>query len=124
MVAVTTMSGKKKKENVSVRDIVEECLFRPTLMGGHGHGRVCHLGMQDASLSTGRAVGHDRAVWQELNNISLSQEVLVDIPERITEHGLSSKITQSSGGSSDTNEGSENSWSFEDYWQARVEGGI
>ncbi|GJV78140.1 retrovirus-related pol polyprotein from transposon TNT 1-94, partial [Tanacetum coccineum] len=144
-----------------------ECLFRPTLMGGHG--RVCHLGMQDASLSTGRAVGHDRAVWQELNNISLprfekkesynleeaitrrtktlclvchvlhsggridiagydkqwqrrrevkyrqSQEVLVDIPERITEHGLSSEITQSSGGSSDTSEGSENSGSFEDY---------
>ncbi|GKD24579.1 hypothetical protein Tco_1230793, partial [Tanacetum coccineum] len=44
-----------------------------------------------------------------------SQEVLVDIPERITEHGLSSKITQSSGGSSDMSEGSENSRSFEDY---------
>ncbi|GJZ95023.1 hypothetical protein Tco_1518915, partial [Tanacetum coccineum] len=44
-----------------------------------------------------------------------SQEVLVDIPERITEHGLSSEITQSSGGSSDTSEGSENSGSFEDY---------
>ncbi|GKE31932.1 hypothetical protein Tco_1451254 [Tanacetum coccineum] len=44
-----------------------------------------------------------------------SQEVLVDIPERITEHGLSSEINQSSGGSSDTSEGSENSGSFEDY---------
>ncbi|GJZ76475.1 factor of DNA methylation 2-like protein, partial [Tanacetum coccineum] len=44
-----------------------------------------------------------------------SQEVLVDIPERITEHGLSSKITQSSGGSSDMSEGSEYSGSFEDY---------
>ncbi|GJT11115.1 putative reverse transcriptase domain-containing protein [Tanacetum coccineum] len=44
-----------------------------------------------------------------------SQEVLVDISERITEHGLSSEITQSSGGSSDMSEGSENSGSFEDY---------
>ncbi|GJW73010.1 hypothetical protein Tco_0132380 [Tanacetum coccineum] len=44
-----------------------------------------------------------------------SQEVLVDIPERITEHGLSSENTQSSGGSSDASEGSENSGSFEDY---------
>ncbi|GKC10184.1 hypothetical protein Tco_1001794 [Tanacetum coccineum] len=48
-------------------------------------------------------------------NKDFSQEVLVDIPERITEHGLSSEFTQSSGGSSDTSEGSENSGSFEDY---------
>ncbi|GKC16356.1 retrovirus-related pol polyprotein from transposon TNT 1-94 [Tanacetum coccineum] len=32
----------------------------------------------------------------------------------VTEHGLSSKITQSPGGSSDTSDGSENSGSFED----------
>ncbi|GJU16123.1 hypothetical protein Tco_1144089 [Tanacetum coccineum] len=44
-----------------------------------------------------------------------SQEVLVDILERITEHGLSLEITQSSGGSSDTSEGFEYSGSFEDY---------
>ncbi|GJQ93698.1 putative ribonuclease H-like domain-containing protein [Tanacetum coccineum] len=44
-----------------------------------------------------------------------SQEVLVDIPERITEHGLSSEITQSPGGSSNTSEGSKTSGSFEDY---------
>ncbi|GJR13216.1 hypothetical protein Tco_0795868 [Tanacetum coccineum] len=44
-----------------------------------------------------------------------SQEVLVDIPERITEHRLSLEITQSSGGSSDTSEGSENSRNFENY---------
>ncbi|GJY28812.1 hypothetical protein Tco_0404579 [Tanacetum coccineum] len=43
-----------------------------------------------------------------------SQEVLVDIPERITEHGLSLENTQSSGGSSDASEGSKNSGSFED----------
>ncbi|GJS79120.1 hypothetical protein Tco_0729001 [Tanacetum coccineum] len=48
-------------------------------------------------------------------NKDFSQEVLVDIPERITEHGLSSEIAQSSGGSSDRSEGSENSGSFEDY---------
>ncbi|GJY04646.1 hypothetical protein Tco_0370586 [Tanacetum coccineum] len=104
------------------------------------------------SLSTGCAVGHDRAVCKSLI-ISLwfdpvdchdylcrgyhviscvdllfaiylpktcevkyrqSQEVLVDIPERITEHGLSSENTQSSGGSSDASEGSEDSGSFED----------
>ena len=35
-----------------------------------------------------------------------SQEVLVDIPEMIAEHGLSSEITQSPSGSSDTSEGS------------------
>ncbi|GKD10962.1 hypothetical protein Tco_1190647, partial [Tanacetum coccineum] len=39
----------------------------------------------------------------------------VDIPERITEHGLSSEITQSSGGSSNTSEGSKTSGSFENY---------
>ncbi|GJU03678.1 hypothetical protein Tco_1114016 [Tanacetum coccineum] len=47
--------------------------------------------------------------------------MLLDILENLTEnnsivaeHGLSSKITQSPGGSSDTSEGSENSGSFED----------
>ncbi|GJV55767.1 putative ribonuclease H-like domain-containing protein [Tanacetum coccineum] len=44
-----------------------------------------------------------------------SQEVLVDIPERITEHGLSSEITQSPSGSLNTSEGSKTSGSFEDY---------
>ncbi|GJZ08850.1 hypothetical protein Tco_0543133 [Tanacetum coccineum] len=53
--------------------------------------------------------------------IQKSQVVLVDIPENLvendsiaTEHGLSSEITQSLGGSSDTSEGSENSGSFKD----------
>ncbi|GJT27815.1 retrovirus-related pol polyprotein from transposon TNT 1-94 [Tanacetum coccineum] len=53
--------------------------------------------------------------------IQKSQVVLVDIPENlaendsiVAEHGLSSEITQSPGGSSDTSEGSENSGSFED----------
>ncbi|GKA63594.1 retrovirus-related pol polyprotein from transposon TNT 1-94, partial [Tanacetum coccineum] len=53
--------------------------------------------------------------------IQKSQVVLVDIPENLTknvsivsEHGLSSEITQSLGGSSDTSEGSENSRSFKD----------
>ncbi|GKB76585.1 retrovirus-related pol polyprotein from transposon TNT 1-94 [Tanacetum coccineum] len=55
------------------------------------------------------------------NPIQKSQVVLVDIPENLTEndsivaeHGLSSKITQSPGGSLDTSEGSRNSGSFED----------
>ncbi|GJZ81315.1 RNA-directed DNA polymerase, eukaryota [Tanacetum coccineum] len=50
-----------------------------------------------------------------------SQEVLVDIPENlvediniVAEHGLSSKNTQSPGGSSDTSKRSENSESFEE----------
>ncbi|GKC72575.1 retrovirus-related pol polyprotein from transposon TNT 1-94, partial [Tanacetum coccineum] len=48
------------------------------------------------------------------------QVVLVDSPENlanksiVSEHGLSSEITQSPGGSSDMGEGSENSGSFED----------
>ncbi|GKA98492.1 retrovirus-related pol polyprotein from transposon TNT 1-94, partial [Tanacetum coccineum] len=53
--------------------------------------------------------------------IQKSQVVLVDISENlaknnsiVAEHELSSKITQSPGGSSDTSEGSENSGSFED----------
>ncbi|GJX63381.1 retrovirus-related pol polyprotein from transposon TNT 1-94 [Tanacetum coccineum] len=53
--------------------------------------------------------------------IQKSQVVLVDIPENlaendsiVAEHGLSSEITQSLGGSSDTSEGSENSGSFKD----------
>ncbi|GJY88500.1 retrovirus-related pol polyprotein from transposon TNT 1-94 [Tanacetum coccineum] len=53
--------------------------------------------------------------------IQKSQVVLVDILENlaendsiVAEHGLSSEITQSPGGSSDTSEGSENSRSFED----------
>ncbi|GKC53610.1 hypothetical protein Tco_1076355 [Tanacetum coccineum] len=52
--------------------------------------------------------------------IQKSQVVLVDIPENlaendriVAEHGLSSEITQSPGGSSNTSEGSENSGSFE-----------
>nr|GEW81567.1 hypothetical protein [Tanacetum cinerariifolium] len=53
--------------------------------------------------------------------IQKSQVVLVDIPKSlaendniVAEHGLSSKITQSPGGSSDTSERSENNESFED----------
>ncbi|GKB33588.1 hypothetical protein Tco_0872989, partial [Tanacetum coccineum] len=53
--------------------------------------------------------------------IQKSQVVLVNIPENlakndsiVAEHGLSSEITQSPGGSSDTSEGSKNSGSFED----------
>ncbi|GKC26779.1 retrovirus-related pol polyprotein from transposon TNT 1-94 [Tanacetum coccineum] len=53
--------------------------------------------------------------------IQKSQVVLVNIPKNlskndsiVTKHGLSSEITQSPGGSSDTSEGSENSGSFED----------
>ncbi|GKC33982.1 retrovirus-related pol polyprotein from transposon TNT 1-94, partial [Tanacetum coccineum] len=49
--------------------------------------------------------------------IQKSQVVLIDIPENdsiVVEHGLSSEITQSLGGSSDTSEGSKNSRSFED----------
>ncbi|GJU47188.1 retrovirus-related pol polyprotein from transposon TNT 1-94 [Tanacetum coccineum] len=53
--------------------------------------------------------------------IQKSQVVLIDIPNNLlendslaAEHGLSSKITQSPGGSSDTSEGSKNSKSFED----------
>ncbi|GJV61238.1 retrovirus-related pol polyprotein from transposon TNT 1-94 [Tanacetum coccineum] len=48
------------------------------------------------------------------------QVVLEDLPKNlanksmVTKHGLSSKITQSPGGSSDTSEGSENSGSFKD----------
>ncbi|GKA07026.1 retrovirus-related pol polyprotein from transposon TNT 1-94 [Tanacetum coccineum] len=53
--------------------------------------------------------------------IQKSRVVLVDIPKNlaendsiVAEHGLSSEITQSLGGSSDTSKGSENSESFED----------
>ncbi|GJV81551.1 hypothetical protein Tco_1517421 [Tanacetum coccineum] len=53
--------------------------------------------------------------------IQKSQVVLVDIPKNlaendsiVVEHGLSSKITQSLSGSSDTSEGSKNSRIFED----------
>ncbi|GJW60881.1 hypothetical protein Tco_0110216 [Tanacetum coccineum] len=53
--------------------------------------------------------------------IQKSQVVLVDIPENLTEndsivaeHGLSSEITQSPGGITNTSEGSENSGSFKD----------
>ncbi|GJV21034.1 retrovirus-related pol polyprotein from transposon TNT 1-94 [Tanacetum coccineum] len=60
--------------------------------------------------------------------IQKSQVVLVDIPENlvendsiVAEHGLSSKITQSPGGSSDTSEGSENSGSFKDSGRSNEE---
>ncbi|GJW53653.1 hypothetical protein Tco_0097738 [Tanacetum coccineum] len=53
--------------------------------------------------------------------IHKSQVVLVDIPKNlaendsiVAEHGLSSEITQSPGGISDTSEGSKNSGSFKD----------
>ncbi|GJW87661.1 hypothetical protein Tco_0163001 [Tanacetum coccineum] len=96
------------------------------------------------------AVGNDRAVWKELNNISLwvlniptsgiraevREEGIMQLgrghykknkdcvlesrgvsrdSERIIKHGLSSEITQSPGGSSNTSEGSKTSGSFEDY---------
>nr|GEU92391.1 hypothetical protein [Tanacetum cinerariifolium] len=60
--------------------------------------------------------------------IQESQVVLVDIPKNlaendsiVVEHGLSSKITQSLGGSSDTSERSENSGSFEDSGRSDTE---
>ncbi|GKE74787.1 hypothetical protein Tco_1536828 [Tanacetum coccineum] len=60
--------------------------------------------------------------------IQKSQVVLVDIPKNLTEndsivaeHGLSSKITQSPGGSSDTSERFENSGSFEDCGRSNEE---
>ncbi|GKE35120.1 hypothetical protein Tco_1454442 [Tanacetum coccineum] len=60
--------------------------------------------------------------------IQKSQVVLVDIPENlaendsiVAEHGLSSKITQSPGGSSDTSERFENSCSFEDSGRSNEE---
>nr|GEX93713.1 retrovirus-related Pol polyprotein from transposon TNT 1-94 [Tanacetum cinerariifolium] len=56
-----------------------------------------------------------------LTHLKKSQVVLVVILENlaenesiVAEHGLSSKITQSPGGSSDASEGSKNSGSFED----------
>ncbi|GJX48350.1 hypothetical protein Tco_0273540 [Tanacetum coccineum] len=60
--------------------------------------------------------------------IQKTQVVLVDIPKNFAEndnivakHGLSSKITQSPGWSSDTSEGSENSRSFEDIGRSNEE---
>ncbi|GJX31836.1 hypothetical protein Tco_0241691 [Tanacetum coccineum] len=68
--------------------------------------------------------GYDKQ-WQKtkpnLQACRMSQVVLVDIPENLVENdsivaedGLSSEITQSLGGSSDTSEGSKNSGSFKD----------
>ncbi|GJY84138.1 hypothetical protein Tco_0497514 [Tanacetum coccineum] len=48
------------------------------------------------------------------------QEVLVDIPERITEHGLSSENTQSSGGSSDASEGSRRTVGSFRIWKIKI----
>nr|GFB41298.1 retrovirus-related Pol polyprotein from transposon TNT 1-94 [Tanacetum cinerariifolium] len=60
--------------------------------------------------------------------IQKSQVVLVDITEnlakndrKVTEHGLSSEITQSPGGSFDTSEGSENNGSFKDSGRSYAE---
>nr|GEY00209.1 hypothetical protein [Tanacetum cinerariifolium] len=60
--------------------------------------------------------------------IQKSQVVLIDIPKNldenniiVAEHGLSSKITQSPSGSSDTSEGSENSRSFKDSGRSNEE---
>nr|GEW24330.1 retrovirus-related Pol polyprotein from transposon TNT 1-94 [Tanacetum cinerariifolium] len=57
-----------------------------------------------------------------------SQVVLVDIPENlaendsiVAEHVLSSEITQSPGGSSDTSDGSENNGSFKDSQRSNEE---
>ncbi|GJV07758.1 hypothetical protein Tco_1345414 [Tanacetum coccineum] len=62
-----------------------------------------------------------RYSFRDMKTQQKSQVVLVDILEnlaendsRVAEYGLSSEITQSPGGSSDTSEGSENSGSFED----------
>ncbi|GJV18876.1 retrovirus-related pol polyprotein from transposon TNT 1-94 [Tanacetum coccineum] len=62
-----------------------------------------------------------RYSFRDTKSYQERQVVLVDIPKNLTEndsivaeHGLSSEITQSPGGSSDMSEGSENSGSFED----------
>ncbi|GKD98092.1 hypothetical protein Tco_1381989 [Tanacetum coccineum] len=67
----------------------------------------------------GAKVATDSSNLTKLNQ--KDQVVLEDSPENlaendsiVAEHGLSSKITHSPGGSSDTSEGSENSGSFED----------
>ncbi|GJT43412.1 hypothetical protein Tco_0952127 [Tanacetum coccineum] len=72
-------------------------------------------------------LGNTSKVWSATYSSSLTkpiqkiQVILVDILENlvkndsiVAEHGLSSKITQSPGRSSDTSKGSENSGSFED----------
>ncbi|GJY91358.1 hypothetical protein Tco_0506554 [Tanacetum coccineum] len=170
MILSTLLSGSDRETMRKASVEVAHAILNIYAHLFHRKGFDCLRGeaiITKTSFGTGRAVGHNRAVWQELNNISLalfvvlnclvircvilcrgcyipnkwyqsravveltlrvtinngrrrevkyrqSQEVLVDIPERITEHGLSSEITQSSGGSSDTSEGSENSGSFEE----------
>ncbi|GJS34382.1 RNA-directed DNA polymerase, eukaryota [Tanacetum coccineum] len=61
---------------------------------------LSHIAVVELTLLV--TINNDRRCEVKYRQI---QEVLVDIPERITEHGLSSENTQSSGGSSDASEG-------------------
>ncbi|GKC05110.1 retrovirus-related pol polyprotein from transposon TNT 1-94, partial [Tanacetum coccineum] len=80
---------------------------------------VCGEAMKCTFIGSGS--DEMRYSFQDTKSYQESQVVLVDIPENliendsiVAEHGLSSEITQSPGGSSDMSEGSENSGSFED----------
>ncbi|GJT14251.1 hypothetical protein Tco_0861293 [Tanacetum coccineum] len=80
---------------------------------------VCGEAMKYTFIGNGS--NEMRYSFRDMKSHRKSQVVLVDIPENLVEndsiveeHGLSSEITQSLGGSSDTSDGSENSGSFED----------
>ncbi|GJX84656.1 hypothetical protein Tco_0335430 [Tanacetum coccineum] len=86
---------------------------------------ICEEAMKCTFISSGS--DEMRYSFQDMKSHQLNEAnteesvVLVDIPENLAEndnivleHGLSSEITQSLGGSSDLSEGSENSRSFED----------
>ncbi|GJY19778.1 retrovirus-related pol polyprotein from transposon TNT 1-94 [Tanacetum coccineum] len=80
---------------------------------------VCGEAMKCTFIGSGS--DEMRYSFRDTKSHQKSQVVLVDIPKNlvendsiVAEHGLSSEITQSPGGSSDTSERSENSRNFED----------
>ncbi|GJZ34454.1 hypothetical protein Tco_0580271 [Tanacetum coccineum] len=78
--------------------------------GGGKHMRGERAWYQEPRFEKKESYNSEEAIYEKNKDF-----MLVDIPERITEHGLSSEITQSPGGSSNTSEGSKTSGSFEDY---------
>ncbi|GKF08018.1 hypothetical protein Tco_0042242, partial [Tanacetum coccineum] len=68
----------------------------------------------DTAFGIRRVTRLSEAEILHLRNQFMEPENLVENDNIVAKHGLSSKITQSPGGSSDTSEGFENSGSFKD----------
>ncbi|GJS38989.1 retrovirus-related pol polyprotein from transposon TNT 1-94 [Tanacetum coccineum] len=115
---------------VKVKDVCEEAMKYTFIGSGSGEVQYSFWDMKSHQVIQSRDITFVDSIYEARSMtdssiltkpIQKTQVVLVDITENLVEngnifaeHGLSSEITQSPGGSSDTSEGSENNGSFKD----------